>query len=51
MKITKKYRHIKNNYVNIVNPVLNYNEKIFQIYPIINNRWKLNKNPKNYLYG
>lgn len=46
MKIPKKYRHIKNNYVNIVNPVLNYKEKIFQIYPIINNRWKLNKTPK-----
>jgi len=46
MKIPKKYRHIKNNYVNIINPVLNEKEKIFQIYPIINNKWKLKKNPK-----
>jgi len=46
MKILDKFRKIDNNYVNLNNPIFEKNEKIFQIYPIINNKCNLNKNPK-----
>jgi hypothetical protein len=46
MKILKKFRNVGNNYVNLNNPMLKKNERIFQIFPIINNKWNLNKNPK-----
>lgn len=46
LKIPTKFAFMKNNYINIVNPVLNFNEKVFQIYPIVKKSLKLKKNPK-----
>jgi hypothetical protein len=46
MKILEKFRNVDNNYVNLNNPILKKNERIFQIYPIINNKWNFKKNPK-----
>lgn len=46
MKILERFKNLDNNYVNLNNPILKKNERIFQIYPIINNKWNLNKNPK-----
>ena len=46
LKIPKKFTSMKNNFVNITNPILGSNEKVFQIYPIVKKLWKLKKNPK-----
>jgi hypothetical protein len=46
LKIPTKFSSMKNNYVNIANPILSSNEKVFQIYPIVKKKWKLKKNPK-----
>jgi hypothetical protein len=46
LKIPTKFASMKNNFVNITNPILSSNEKVFQIYPIVKKLWKLKKNPK-----
>ncbi len=50
-KITKKYRGFLNNYVNINNPVLHKEKKIFQIYPIIKQQSQINRNPSIIFMG
>jgi hypothetical protein len=45
-KIPRNFFFMNNNYINMSNPIFEYNEKIFQIYPIIKKNWKLKKNPK-----
>ena len=35
LKITKRFQNSKNNYVNINNPIIEKEKKLFQIYPII----------------
>ena len=50
-KITKKYKGFSNNYVNINNPVIYKEKKIFQIYPIIKRQSQINRNPSIIFMG
>ncbi len=50
-KIPKKYKGFLNNYVNIPNPVLYNEQRIFQIHPIIKKLCQINKNPSIIFMG
>ncbi len=50
-KIFKELKSYNNNYVNIYNPLINEEQKIFQIYPLIYKKKNFNKNPKIIFMG
>ena len=50
-KIFKKFKSYDNNFVNIQNPIINEEQKIFQIYPLIINKKIFYKKPKIIFMG
>ena len=50
-KIFKEYKNYNNNYVNISNPIINEEQKIFQIYPLIYKKKNFYKKPKIIFMG
>ena len=51
LKILKEYRHLNNNFVNMSNPIISREKRLFQIYPIIKKNFKINKKPKIIFMG
>ncbi len=51
MKINKKYKNLNNNFVNIENPLILKEKKLFQIYPMIKKTSFIRKNPKIVFMG
>lgn len=51
LKILREYRNLNNNFVNMSNPILSEEKKIFQIYPIIKKVSIINKEPKIIFMG
>lgn len=51
LKILKQYRHLNNNFVNMNNPVIRKEKKLFQIYPIIKKKFIISKKPKIIFMG
>lgn len=50
-RITKKFKNFKNNYVNMNNPIIEKEKKIFQIFPIIQNGNQIRKDRKIIFIG
>ena len=50
-RITKKFKNFKNNYVNMSNPIIEKEKKIFQIFPIIQNGNQIRKDRKIIFIG
>ncbi len=50
-KIFEKFKSFDNNFVNIKNPIINEEQKIFQIYPLIIKKKKFYKKPKIIFMG
>lgn len=50
-KIFKEFKNYDNNFVNIANPIINEQQKIFQIYPLIKKRKFFYKKPKIIFMG
>ena len=46
LKISKEFRNYENNFVNLSNPIIGKELKIFQIYPIVKKNYRINKQPK-----
>jgi hypothetical protein len=51
MKISKKYKDLNNNFVNMENPLFVKEKKLFRIYPILKKNYKINKKPKIIFMG
>ena len=51
LKISKKYRSFDNNFVNMSNPIIGAEKKIFQIYPVIYKKKNFYKKPKIIFMG
>ncbi len=51
LKISKQFRHLKNNFVNMNNPVISKEQNLFQIYPIIKKKQNINKKIKIIFMG
>ena len=51
LKILNKYNNYKNNFVNMSNPIIGKEKKIFQIYPVIKKNYKINSLPKIIFMG
>ena len=51
LRITKKYKDFKNNYVNMDNPIIDKEKKIFRLMPIIHNRNQIRKDRKIIFMG
>ena len=51
LKISKQFRHLNNNFVNMNNPIIKKEQKLFQIYPIIKKNYKINKKIKIIFMG
>ena len=51
LRITKKYKDFKNNYVNMDNPIIDREKKIFRLMPIIHNRNQIRKDRKIIFMG
>ncbi len=51
LRITKKYKDFKNNYVNMDNPIIDREKKIFRFMPIIHNRNQIRKDRKIIFMG
>lgn len=51
LKITKKFQNFKNNYVNMSNPIIEKENNVFQILPIIQNRNQIRKDRKIVFIG
>lgn len=51
LKISKEYRNFDNNFVNMSNPVVGKEKNLFQIYPIIKKKYKINNHPKIIFMG
>ncbi len=51
LRITKKYKDFKNNYVNMDNPIIDREKKIFRLMPIIRNRNQIRKDRKIIFMG
>ena len=51
LRITKKFKNYKNNYVNMNNPIIEKEKKIFQFLPIIQNIKKIRKDRKIVFMG
>ena len=50
-KISKKFKNYRNNFVNIYNPIIDEEQKLFQIYPIIFRNKKFYHKPKIIFMG
>ena len=50
-KIYKELKSYNNNYVNIINPIIDEEQKIFQIYTLIYKKKKIYKKPKIIFMG
>ena len=51
LRITKKYKDFKNNYVNMDNPIIDREKKLFKFMPIIHNRKQIRKDRKIIFMG
>lgn len=51
LRITKKFKNFRNNYVNMNNPIIEKEKKIFQIFPIIQNGNQIRKDRKIIFMG
>ncbi len=51
LKISKNSKHLKNNFVNMSNPVIGDEKKIFQLYPIVKKNFNMNQKPKIIFMG
>ena len=51
LKISKQFRHLNNNFVNMNNPIIKEEQKLFQIYPILKKSNKINKKIKIIFMG
>ena len=51
LRITQKFKNFKNNYVNMNNPIIEKEKKIFQIFPIVQNNNHIKKDRKIIFIG
>lgn len=51
LRITKCFKNYPNNFVNMNNPIISQEKKIFQIFPLIKSNSCINKNPKIIFMG
>ena len=51
LKITEKFQNFKNNYVNMNNPIIEKENNVFQILPIIQNKNQIRKDRKIVFIG
>lgn len=51
LKISKNLKYLNNNFVNMSNPVIRQEKKIFQLYPIIKENFNINQKPKIIFMG